>query len=531
MVPVPGSEGGTGPFFSPDGESLGFFANDRLKTASLAGGVPSVRGLFSPVTRGASWSSDGIIVVTSSNNSELRRLMINGDAFPHDAFGEAPLDGRGLQILTVIDPGGGVYSHRWAEYLPGGEAILFTVDTGGSFDNADIAVLSLTTGETTTLIRGGTNAHYSPTGHIVFGRGGALLAAPFDADTLEVTLPAVSVLEGVMMEPGGAAHFSLSRDGTLVYVPGGVLVPDRRLVWVDRNGDAEPLPADTREYMSPSLSPDGLRVAVTVREGSNYDIWLVDVRRGNLSPLTSHPGEDFGPVWTPDGERVAFASEMGDTSPTAWWRRADAGAAAEILVRVPAGGSTWGFPSSWSPSGETLALAVRRGDDLNSGIWLLSLSDGGEPTEFQASESEESSAMFSPDGQWIAFSSDQSGRTEVYLKRADGTGGLESVSVDGGAEPTWSHDSTEIFFRNGNKMMSAAVELTGTDIRLGTPGLLFEGRFLPTGPTHMRRNYDVAADGRFLMIQRETDLTPTELKVVLNFGEELRRLVPGPEAR
>ncbi len=525
VTEVPGSEDGTGPFLSPDGESLGFFANNRLRITSLAGGVPTLHGQFSPVTRGASWGRNGNLALTTSNNSELRRLLIDGGEFPSDAFAQVRLRNNGGQPLTEIDPDAGVYSHRWPEYLPGGEAILFTVDTGPSFDTADIAVLSLTTGDIRTLIRGGTNAHYSPTGHIVFGRGGALLAAPFDVDTLEVTADPVTVLQGVMTEPGGATHFSLSRDGTLVYVPGGPVVPARRLVWVDRRGNAEPLPAEAREYMSPSLSPDGQQVAVTIREGSNYDIWLTDVRRGGLSPLTSHPGEDFGPVWTPDGEYVTFASEMAETSPTASWRRADAGADGEILIPSAEDSRTWGFPNSWSPDGNTLVLSTRRGNDANLEIWSPT---GGEPTSFEASPGDQAAATFSPDGLWIAFSSDHSGRMEAYLKRADGEGGLVNVSIGGGAEPVWSRDGSEIFYRNGHKMMSVPVTGTGVDIELGTPGMLFEKRFLPTGPTHMRRNYDVAADGRFLMIQRETDLTPTELKVVLNFSEVLRRLVPGP---
>ncbi|MDA2930045.1 protein kinase [Acidobacteria bacterium AH-259-O06] len=524
-LPIPGTEDGYSPFFSPDGESIGFFAGWELKKVSLSGGPPvTLRGV-PPVTRGATWGPDDTIIFTSNPNGGFARISAIGGPLPNDAFSDAPIRERGEQLLTSADREQGEYSHRWPEFLPGGKAVLFTVDTGGSFDNASIAVLSLESGDTKVLFPGGTNARYSPTGHIVFAQAGSLLAVPFDLERLEVTGPSVSILDGVMMEPGGAAHFTLSRDGSLVYVPGGLLVPDRKLVWVDRLGNVEPLLAEPKGYMTPSVSPDGQHVAVTIREGSNYDIWVVEVRRGTLNPLTSHPGEDFDPIWTPDGKRVTFASEMaeGQKGPALWWRPADADGPAEP-VQVRSSDLLWKFPTSWSPDGQTVIFNAID-TEIKNGIWTQSIETEAEAREFHVTEFDESSAMFSPNGRWLAFVSNQSGRHEVYVKAFGGSGGMKRASVEGGTEPVWVADGSEIYYRNGEKMMATAVE-TGAELKIGDPEMLFEGRFLPTGRPDARRNYDIAPDGRFLMIKREQDVTPTEFSILLNWFEELKRLVP-----
>ncbi|MFQ5742512.1 MAG: protein kinase, partial [Acidobacteriota bacterium] len=238
--PIPGTEDGYGPFFSPDGASRGVVAGYELKTVALSGGAAVTLARVAPVTRGATWGTDGTIVFTSNPNGGLVRLAATGEGFPEDAFATVerdPMIVEDTQTLTNANPQQGEYSHRWPTFVPGGGAVLFTVDTGSSFDNASIAVLSLNTGAKKDLFPGGTNAVYSPTGHIVFAQGGSLYAVPFDRERLELTGPRVRILDGVLTEPGGAAHFALSRDGSLVYVPGERLQPNRKLVWVDREGN------------------------------------------------------------------------------------------------------------------------------------------------------------------------------------------------------------------------------------------------------------------------------------------------------
>ncbi len=486
---------------------------------------------MTPITRGASWGPDDTIIFAVDPDTGLSRISAVGNTLPPDAFSDVPSVPVDGQILTTPEPTEGEYSHRWPHFLPGGKAVLFTIGTGDSFDEASIAVLSLETGKMDVLLDGGTNPRYAPTGHIVFGRASALLAVPFDLERLERTGDPVTVVEGILTEPGGAAHFTFSGDGSLAYVPGGMLVTDRKLVWVNRQGEIEPLTAEPREYMSPSLSPDGRQVAVITREGSNYDVWISEVVRGSLTRLTSQPGEDHAPIWTPDGKQVTFMSDMGgDGVPTLWWRPADRSGPQEQLwepsdnqVRDQARA-----PSSWSPDGQTLAFLVVTGAETGSTeIGMLPREGEQEPWAFLDTEFDESGAMFSPNGRWLAYMSNETGRDEVYVQpfSVNGPRGTKQISVGGGTEPVWAPDSRELFYRDGDKMMAVTI---GNELELSveTPRLLFEGRFLP-GPPWAPRNYDISPDGqRFLMIQREQDLVPTEIIVILNWFEELKRLVP-----
>ena len=515
-TPIPGTEGAHSPFFSPDGQSLGFVSGYKLMKVSVSGGAPQILARVPPVTRGVSWGPDDTIIFNRALDNGLSRISAIGETLPDEPFSP------GQELTPIPDHTKEEYSHRWPQFLPGGKAVLFTIDTGGSFDEARIGVLSLETGTVDVVLDGGTNARYSPTGHIVFSRAGALLAVPFDLERLERTGDPVTVVEGILMEPGGAAHFTFSNDGSLAYVSGGMLVTDRKLVWVNRQGEVEPLPAEAREYISPSLAPDGQQVAVIIREGSNYDVWISEVVRGTLTPLTSHPGEDITPIWTPDGKLVTFASEMSGSTPTVSWRPADASGPQEVLVEREMRGT---IPTSWSPDGQTLAFTDLSGPD----IWMLPLEGEEKPWAFLKTEAEETGAKFSPDGRWIAYQSNESGRDEVFLIpfSVTGSGGKRQVSISGGAEPVWAPDGGDLFYRNGDKMMAVAIE-TEPELSVGTSRLLFEGRFLPVpSGDDPGSSYDISPDGqRFLMIQREQDLVPTEIIVVLNWFEELKRLVP-----
>jgi serine/threonine-protein kinase len=502
-TPIPGTEGAETPFFSPDGQSVGFFAEGKLKTVSLSGGAPLTL-CSAPLGRGASWGPDDTIIFVPSINAGLFRV---------------PAAGGTPKPLTVPDRKKGQLSHRWPEILPGGKVVLFTIWTGagGSFDKARIGVLSLETGEQRVLVKGGAYARYVPSGHVVYARGGGLLAVPFDPKRLEVTGSPVSILEGVSINPSfGSAEFSSSAEGSLAFVSGGSSVGDRTLLWVDRRGATRPLPTPPRAYSSPRLSPDGRRLAVAISD-TNPGLWVYDVARGTLTRLTESTLFPF-PIWMPDGKRLTLR-----LTPTLniYSMPADGSGAAKRLTTSENGQ----YPGSWSPDGHVLAFSEL---DPTTGwdIWVLNLDGDGKPRPFLQTPSNEAGPILSPDGHWLAYQSDESGRSEIYVRPFPGPGGKVQISTEGGAQPVWARNGRELFYRNGDKMMAATVETKPT-FTAAKPKLLFEGRY-EAGIYTFAQNYDVSSDGqRFLMIKAsEQESAATQVNVVLNWSEELRRLAP-----
>ena len=537
-TPMAGTEGASGPFWSPDGQWVGFFAtNAKLKKVSPQGGAPVSLADMTPVTRGASWGPDDTIIFTNDPNSGLFRLsgagsgeanrVVSADRFPGERRTELwfPWFLRGQ--VTSLDSQRGERSHCWPEILPGGKAVLFTLDTGGGSDDARIAALSLQTKEEKVLVEGGSNPRYSPTGHVVFARAGSLLAAPFDIERLEVIGAPVLVVEGVWTEITGAAHFSLSSNGTLVYVAGGAAAPGEAVVWVDRNGNTQPLIESRSGCSNPAVSPDGRRLALSIADGSNSDIWVMDLARRTPTRLTFHPEEDLSPVWAPDGKRLAFASEMGGQGPVLYWMPADASAPPEQLIK-PA--EYWQFPSSWSPDGRLLAYTEHLHPPRNGmDIWVLPLEGERKPRLFLGTEFDESQAMFSPDGRWIAYVSNESGQDEVYVRPYPGPGAKWKISTQGGSEPDWTRNGRELVYRNGDKMMAVAIH-PGPQFDVAEPRLLFEGRFEQIWPPG--RSYAVTPDGeRFVMIKRNQASPPAQLQLVLGWADELKRRAPGRTSR
>ncbi len=456
-TPIPGTEGAETPFFSPDGQSVGFFAEGKLKKVSVSGGAPLTL-CTAPLNRGASWGPDDTIIFTPA-------AAISG-LFKVSAAGGMS------EPLTAPDRKKGEITHRWPEILPGGKALLFTTSKGGGYDTAQISLLSLETGQQRVLVEGGTYARYVPSGHLVYARAGGLLAVPFDLKRLEVAGPPVSILEGVSMSPlTGAAEFSFSTDGSLAYIHAGPGAGEGILLWLDRKGESRPLPAPPRAYTSPRLSPDGQRLAVGI-QGAKPGVWLYDLARGSLTPLASSPLVSF-PTWTPDGKHVAFG--WGSNGPfNIFWMPADASGPAEGLTTS----DNMQFPNSWSPDGHMLAFTEA---DPTTGwhIWMLRLEADRKPQPFEQTPSNEGGAKFSPDGRWLAYESDESGQREVYVRPFPGPGGKWPVSTEGGTEPVWTRNGRELLYRNGDKMMVAVVETQPTFVclcqRRRTHGALPEG--------------------------------------------------------
>jgi dipeptidyl aminopeptidase/acylaminoacyl peptidase len=360
------------------------------------------------------------------------------------------------------------------------------------------------------------------------------MAAPFDLQRLEVGGGAVALIADVMQAgntpneafDSGAGQFSVSESGSLLYVPGGIFPdPERSLVWVDRTGAVQPLALPARAYINPRLSPDGHRVVLWTQGDRN--IWVHDLARGTLTRLTSE-ARNARAIWTPDGTRVTYGSATGGTE-NIFWKPADGSGPAERLTTSDYSNAA----GSWSPDGQTLAFTEQR-PETGFDIWVLPLSGDRRPRVIIQTRFNEAYLDFSPDGRWLAYASDESGRSEVYVQPYPGPGPRQQVSTDGGTAPAWSRDGRELFYTTTHsiggqatftKMMAVPVALRPT-FTAGTPRMLFQGRY---GATAIIRGYDVMPDGRrFLMVQQKERpaVSAADMILVQNWFEELKARAP-----
>jgi len=387
--------------------------------------------------------------------------------------------------------------------------------TARTWDEGDIVVQSLETGERRTLLQG-TYPRFAPSGHLLFVRAGTLMAAPFDAKRLMLAGPPIRVIDGVMQSTFGAAQFSLSQTGSLVYVGGRV--GQRELTWVTRSGQLEPLQTPPRTYWTVRLSPDGRRVATAI-ENPGYDVWTYDLTSGgnSLDRLTSG-GTHAWPIWSPDGRRVTFNSTQDTGVLNIFWKEVDGSAGDERLTS----GERAQVPDSWSPDSRFLAYTEsdRTG---HVHVAVVDRQSAGELPE-QKTAFDEGGPMFSPDGRWLAYASNESGQFEVYVRPFQRPGEKQRVSTGGGTAPLWARSGRELFYRSGRRMMAVEV-MSGATFQHGAARMLFEGPFLSAGQ-HV--NYDVSADAqRFIMIlDRTVDTRPTQIEIALNSLDKLRQSAP-----
>ena len=502
-VSMPGTEDAELPFFSPDGQWVGFWADGMLKKVSVRGGAP-IKICDLPIGfRGAGWGPDDFIIL-GGNNSGLARVS---------AGGGTPV------AITNIDIDRGEDYHAWPDVMPGGEDVLFTIHRTEAGDNSDIAALSLETGQWKILegTQGGMQPRYVDSSHLVYGRVGGLFAMRFDASALRPVSESAPMLNGVHTRFNAGldlADFAVSRTGSLVYVSAA---PDQNeIVLINRQGKQTLLTSEKGSYRyRPHLSPDGERLAFSYNPGpGTSDIWIQDLRRDTRIRLTTD-GSNIHPIWTPDSSRVTFASfKFGSFN--LYWKPADLSAEAVPLLTREYGQ----FPLSWSPDGRFLAF-VEENPDSGDDIWVL-YRDVAEPDPVVVTPFNDRSPAFSPDGRWLAYQSDESGRYEVYVQQYPGPGARWAISTEGGEHPVWSPNGGELFYRAGDSMMSVEVETTPV-FASGVPSVLFK---LPYSPYY---EYDVTRDGsQFAMVTGNQEAL-VELHLVLGWLEELNRLVPPTE--
>ena len=501
-VRLPDTLGARVAFFSPNGQSIGFITRSELKTVPITGGTP--RTLYRGATgaQGAVWSPDDTIIF--STNDETTGLL------------RIPAGGGELTVLTKPDRARDEQDHVYPSLLPGNRAVVFTINPPrDNQNNTRIAVLDLNSGQYQTLMRGEV-AEYLSSGHLLYQDGNVVRAVRFDPAQLTVLSEPVTVPDLIPVR-GSIASVSVSGNGTLAYLRNGTVGPVlRTLVWIDRHGRQEPIPAPPKQYGVARLSPDGAHAAVDVRDDDG-DIWTWDFTRRTLARLTFDGGAR-NPIWSPDGERIVYEITGGDGE--IFSRRADGAGSAQRLFAAPGNH----LPKAFIPDGKGLIvqdLSATRGNDL----LLLIPGDRPRYEPLINSPSSETNPAVSPDGRWIAYSSNESGRPEVYVQPYPAiASGRWQVSTDGGNEPLWSHDGRELFYLHDRMLVSVNVR-PSLAFQWDNPVPLVDvGAFNQPG-----RRYDVSSDGqRFLLIKEHSENSsgPPAIVVVTNWFEELKRLVP-----
>ena len=502
---VPGTEGGNDPFFSPDGRFLAFFADGRLKKLPVGGG-PALALADAPTSRGGAWADDGTIFYSPEYTSGLWRVSASGGA---------------PELVVDVDVEKGERTYRWPDVLPGGRTVLFTIgtlDSPNNFNDAQIATYSLESGQLRVLLEGAAMARFVAPDTLTYARAGILYAVPFDPDRLEVLGEPRPVLEGVGGDPSsGAGYFSLSRNGTLAFVPGELEQGGGLLTVFDREGQGRRLPLAQRGLHHPRFSPDGGRLAFMAGVGSSGaggDAWVLSFATDALTRLTFR-GEAAYPSWTPDGQSVAFF----DSSAGAVVMKAADGSGA--VETVTPSDSTPLLPESWSPDGRTLAY-TRMGP--SSDIHLVD--PGGEARLF---EQDASGPVFSPDGRWIAYAQPASGNSSVFVRPVRGEGKWQ-VSPGVGGYPRWRGDGRELYYialqDTGRPVMAVAVQ-PGEAFHAGPPRQLFSDlpifRYLTS--TAPMVNWDAAPSGdAFVFVELDRDETETiRIEVVVGWAQHTTR--------
>jgi Tol biopolymer transport system component len=526
-----GTEGASSPFFSPDGQWIAFFAGGLLKKISMTGGAP-IPLCDATQGRGGTWIDEGTIIFspTGMPHSKLLRVSSNGSA--PALFGTSS-DDKTAQL--------------WPQTLPGGKGVLYTAHSAAAgFDAANLVVAPMAGGTPKTVMHGGYFGRYVPSGlgsstraergggHLLYMRQTTLFAVRFDLDRLETIGQAVPALAGVAANPTatGGAQLAISAEGTLVYVPAAEATAGNPIDWMTRDGKTSVLRAAKASWANPRFSPDGQKLAVDIFDGKQKDIWVYDWARDRLTQLTFDPGQDRMPVWTPNGQHIIFQSDRANPPiSNLYWVNADGTGKAVRLTDS----SESQVALSFHPNGKFLVFSTNRGA-RGSALTILPMEGDAAlgltpstPIVFLSTPETAFVPMFSPDGRWIAYvSNDAGGAFDVYVRPFPGPGGVWRVSTDGGIYPRWSATANELLFVNQaqNKVMVAPYAVVGDAFDVGKPQV-----WSPTSLTNLGANfpYDLHPDGKRLALaaaQNQTSAVQDKVVFLFNFFDELRRIAP-----
>jgi serine/threonine-protein kinase len=507
---VPGTEGAVDPFFSPDGQSLGYSDHTRgtLEVASIRGATPR-KLAEAPDFGGGVWLDDGTIIFSPNVDAGLWLISAKerGPARP----------------LTTLDLDEGEIQHRWPSVLPNNDILFTSLRLKEGIQEGRLEVFSRASSTRKVVLDGAMFGQYLPSGHLVFVRSGSLFGASFDLKDLALRGKHMSLPERVEYSSYiGATQFACSRDGMLAFIPAAS--SDRELVWVDDRGLVKPLEAPHREYKSVSLSPDGTHIALSIASQHphpifNSDIWLYDIARETLTPLTSN-GLSTAPQWLGNSGQLTYLKydpneEMHDLL----CLYTDGSREEELLLRVP----IWFYLGYSIRMNTTSFLGINQQGQDNQNVVAIDLKSGDSTEETVFHDSGwQRGPVFSPDERWFAYSSHEAGTWEVYVRPFSDPGGKIPISKGGGFEPRWDANGSKLYHRNGDEMWVVSYEAEA-EFKPGQPEFLFKRHLY--GNVLAVQTYSVAKDGRFLMIQE--DLAPgTQINIVVNWFEELKRLVP-----
>ena len=540
-TPIPGTEGGTFPFWSPDSRFIGFFAAGKLKKVAIAGGPATV--LCDALDgRGGSWSRDNVILFAPSKPAGLLRVS---------SAGGIPT------VVTTIDPASGEDNHRWPYFLPDGQHFFYTAITGACCPAAKPSMIKIgsldSTGAAVMFLQAESPVSYA-SGHVLFARDDTLMAQPFDPEARQTTGDAFPLAEHVRPEGSRYVGASVSANGTLVYASDDGLAA-RHLTWFDRAGRALGTVGDAGPYDELALSPDQRRVAVTLGTGSpeNHDIWIIEIARNVRSRVTVDPGIDRSPVWSPDGTQIAF-ERLRSGKVSLRQQLMDGTGADEPLLEVPGTpsrpcdtgdtartaapnvvGQCYVTPSAWSADGRFIAYTLGGNFPRTSDVWVLPLLGDRKPLPVVQTKFLEGSGTFSPDGRWIAYTSDEAGQPNVHVQPFLRAGGKYRVSPDGGHQPLWRADGKELFYLRADGTMMAVPVQSTSQFDPGAPQTLFRtgaaaATFYttpdrPGGEALLRHTYDVTKDGQRLLINTPSQQSSgAQLTVVVNWMAAIQKI-------